>query len=124
MDAVLINMVQHNVGLREVDLRGVHVSDQWLHHLSQAPVIRYVSLTHCLASSITTDGVIHLLRGRSRNNLRLVRLVTSDSLSAQTIRQEIDLMHQENDSSVEVVLTPATNKLQQMGITTRVSVFL
>ena len=123
MDDVIVNLIRSNERLQEMDFQNVNVSDESLQTLSQIPFLRFVSFTHSLTSCVTTEGVMSLLRGRSRQTLGQVFLMTSEDLDADMVSQEVRLMHQQTNQAVKVVLTtPACHRMQRIGISASVSV--
>ena len=100
VDSAIETLVHNNPSVRSITMHNARMTDAGLRSLSRLTGLQHLDIESLKRrSNITTEGILSLLRGGSRNGLRDVKLSISDIFFSE-IRAEVQLMQQETRCSL------------------------
>ena len=111
VDVAIETLVNNSLSVRSIRMHNARMTDAGLLSLSRLTGLQHLAIRGLgRRSNITTEGILSLLRGKSRNVLRYLKLSTSVSPDWEQIRAEGQLMRQETGRSLSI----AGNKAHDM----------
>ena len=106
VDAAIETLVRNSPFVRSITMHDSEMSDAGLHSLSLLTGLHQLEITtstiYRLQNNVTTEGILSLLRGGSRNCLRDLKLGVAVSPDSVMIRAEADLIQQETGLTLVV----------------------